>query len=265
MRVRVLFFGILKELVGCNADELDLPEGSSINDLLAHYQSRVPAMKASLPSLALAVNQQYASPGTLLRPGDEVALLPPVSGGGPGPDGQPPGHASDVCADAATLSGRYAAIVRDPIDLPGVLSKLKRGDDGAALVFEGVVRNQTRGRQTLYLDYEAYEEMALQQMEGLAAEALQRFPIRDVALVHRLGRLEIGETSVLIAVVSAHRASAFDACRWLIDTLKRTVPIWKKEHFVDGSVWADGEPFPAEIPRANSSGEGSPGKSPASK
>jgi MoaE-MoaD fusion protein len=144
-------------------------------------------------------------------------------------------------------------IVRAPIDLTGTLAGLKRGEDGAALVFEGVVRNQTRGRKTLYLDYEAYEEMALQQMESLGAQALELFKIRDVALVHRLGRLEIGETSVLVAVASAHRAAAFEACRWLIDTLKRTVPIWKKEHFEDGAVWADGEPFPAEIPRASSS------------
>jgi molybdopterin synthase catalytic subunit len=103
--------------------------------------------------------------------------------------------------------------------------------------------------------------MALKQMEELAAQALGQFKVRDVALVHRLGRLEIGETSVLIAVASAHRGAAFDACRWLIDTLKRTVPIWKKEHFVDGAVWADGEPFPAEIPRV----QGSPSGQPASK
>src|ERR1035438_1447904 len=130
------------------------------------------------------------------------------------------------------------------------------GDGGILVatgkIFEGVVRNQTRGRKTVYLDYEAYEEMALEQMEALAIQAVQQFQIRDVAIVHRLGRIEIGETSVLIAVASAHRAAAFDACRWLIDTLKRTVPIWKKEYFGDGAVWADGEPFPPEIPRANS-------------
>jgi len=147
---------------------------------------------------------------------------------------------------------RYACIVRESIDTKGVVDGLKRGEDGASVVFEGVVRNQTRGRNTLCLDYEAYEEMALQQLDSLAAQALQQFQIRDVAMVHRLGRLQIGETSVLIAVASAHRGPAFDACRWLIDTLKRTVPIWKKEHFEDGAVWADGEPFPAEIPRANS-------------
>jgi molybdopterin synthase catalytic subunit len=128
-----------------------------------------------------------------------------------------------------------------------------------------VVRNHTRGRKTLYLDYEAYEEMALREMENLAEKALQQYQIRDLALVHRLGRLEIGETSVLIVVASAHRAAAFDACRWLIDTLKRTVPIWKKEYFEDGAVWADGEPFPAEISSPNSQRQGSPARADASK
>jgi molybdopterin synthase catalytic subunit len=146
--------------------------------------------------------------------------------------------------------------VRDAIDSAGVLARIKQGEDGAAVVFEGVVRNQTRGRKTLYLDYEAYEEMALAQMEELAEQALRDFQVREVALVHRLGRMEIGETSVLIVVASAHRAAAFEACRWLIDTLKRTVPIWKKEYFEDGAVWAEGEPFPAEIPRALGSPSG---------
>lgn len=127
------------------------------------------------------------------------------------------------------------------------LEEIKSGTDGAVCVFDGIVRNNTRGRQTLFLDYEAYEDMALSQMHSLAAKALMKFPIRDVALLHRLGRLEVGETSVLIAVASAHRGAAFDACRWLIDTLKKTVPIWKKEHFADGAVWAAGEPFPDEL------------------
>ena len=236
MRVRVLFFGILKELAGKASDEIELREGASMRDLLAHYEAQIPRLKEALPSLALAVNQQYASPDTKLKSDDEIALLPPVSGG---------------TEERVRLS--YAQIVREPIDTQSTLSKLKRGEDGAALVFEGVVRNQTRGRKTLYLDYEAYEAMALQEMESLAGQALKQFQIRDVALVHRLGRLEIGETSVLIAVASAHRAASFEACRWLIDTLKRTVPIWKKEYFADGAVWADGEPFPTEIPRANSS------------
>jgi molybdopterin synthase catalytic subunit len=236
MRVQVLFFGVLKEIVGKPAEVIDLPEGASLRDVLARYELQIPRLKESLPSLALAVNQQYSGPDTKLNEGDEVALLPPVSGGATEPGGR----------------RRYALIVREAIDTQRALRGLKRGEDGAALVFEGIVRNQTRGRKTLYLDYEAYEEMALEQMESLAAEAVRQFQIRDVAILHRLGRLEIGETSVLIVVASAHRAAAFDACRWLIDTLKRTVPIWKKEYFEDGAVWADGEPFPAEIPRANS-------------
>ena len=226
MRVRVLFFGVLKDLAGKSSDRIELRDGAKVADALAHYRSEIPQIKESLASLAVAVNQQYAGPETVLKADDEVALLPPVSGG----------------------SGR-ASIVHEPIDTEGVLQRIKRGEDGAAVVFEGVVRNETRGRKTLYLDYEAYEQMALDQMEGLAEQALMQFEVREVALVHRLGRLEISETSVLIAVASAHRAAAFDACRWLIDTLKRTVPIWKKEYFEDGVVWAAGEPFPPEIPR----------------
>jgi molybdopterin synthase catalytic subunit len=128
-----------------------------------------------------------------------------------------------------------------------VMEKMKAGEDGAVCVFDGIVRNHTRGRQTLYLDYEAYREMALGQMQGLATEAIARFGVRDVAMLHRLGRLEVGETSVLIVVASAHRGQAFDACRWLIDQLKKQVPIWKKETFLDGAVWAQGEPFPADV------------------
>ena len=235
MRVQVLFFGILKDIVGRALDAIELPDGASVRDVLARYESQFPKLKESLPSLAVAVNQQYAGSDTKLRADDEVALLPPVSGGATGLGRE-----------------RHSSIVREIIDRQRVVAGLKRAEDGAVLIFEGVVRNQTRGRKTVYLDYEAYEEMALQQMESLAAQALGQFQIRDLAIVHRLGRLEIGEASVLIAVASSHRAAAFDACRWVIDTLKRTVPIWKKEHFEDGAVWADGEPFPAEIPRANS-------------
>jgi len=128
-----------------------------------------------------------------------------------------------------------------------IVAEIKAGPDGAVCVFDGMVRDNSRGRKTLYLDYEAYREMALEEMRGLAGEAVTKFGVRDVALVHRLGRLQVGETSVLVVVASAHRGAAFDACRWLIDTLKKTVPIWKKEQFVDGAVWADGEPFPGGI------------------
>src|SRR5258708_40281834 len=185
MRVRVLFFGMLKDPVGKSSDALDLPDGGMVRDVLSHYASEVPQMREAMTSLAVAVNQEYAGPETVLKADDEVALLPPVSGG----------------------SGRAAAIVRDPIDTRSVLERMKRAEDGAAVVFEGVVRNQTRGRRTLYLDYEAYEEMALGQMEGLAAHALKQFQGREVALVHRLGGLEIGQTSVLIAGALQHPAA----------------------------------------------------------
>jgi molybdopterin synthase catalytic subunit len=138
-------------------------------------------------------------------------------------------------------------IVDGPIAADEIVTGMKAGGDGAVCVFDGIVRDNTRGRRTLYLDYESYREMALEQMTRLAAQAIEAYGVRDVALVHRLGRLIVGETSVLIVVASAHRAAAFDACRWLIDTLKKTVPIWKKETFVDGAVWADGEPFPDEL------------------
>jgi molybdopterin synthase catalytic subunit len=235
MQVRVLFFGILREFAGKASVSVDLPAGASVRDVIARYESEIPQLQQYLSSIALAVNQQYASPETRLHPNDEVALLPPVSGG----------------ADTPAIARQYASITRETIKTQEVMDTLKRGEDGAALAFEGIVRNQTRGRKTLYLDYEAYEPMALQEMEALAREALAKFQVRDVAMVHRLGRLAIGETSVLIAVASAHRAAAFEACRWLIDTLKRKVPIWKKEYFEDGAVWADGDPLPPEIPRAS--------------
>jgi molybdopterin synthase catalytic subunit len=157
-------------------------------------------------------------------------------------------------------------IVDEVIAAAEIVAELKAGADGAVCVFDGIVRDNTRGRGTLYLDYEAYREMALSQMQALALEALTKFGVRDVALVHRLGRLVVGETSVLVVVASAHRGAAFEACRWLIDTLKRTVPIWKKEQFVDGAIWANGEPFPegiavarkAEVSERSADGEPSP-------
>jgi molybdopterin synthase catalytic subunit len=144
----------------------------------------------------------------------------------------------------------HAVLTRQAIDGTAIAAAIGHADDGAVVVFDGRVRNQTRGRRTLHLDYTAYEPMALQQMEELAVQAKTTFAVREVWLVHRLGRLKIGDTSVYIAVASAHRAAAFEACRWVIDTLKKTVPIWKKEFFVDGAVWADGEPFPPEVPVA---------------
>jgi MoaE-MoaD fusion protein len=236
MRIRVLLFGQLKDIVGKSEDQLELQPGTRVSALLEQYGERFPGMKPLAGSIACAVNQEYAAGSTELREGDEVGLLPPVSGGS-GAKGE----------QARELRAVHCAIVRVPIDIREIKEDLEDPSDGAAILFEGVVRNNTRGRRTLYLDYEAYEQMALNEMEKLAQAALERYKVRDVSIVHRLGRLEIGETSVLIGVASPHRAAAFDACRWLIDSLKKTVPIWKKEYFEDGAVWADGEPFPEEI------------------
>jgi len=232
MRVRVLFFGALKDMFQRSEDTLDLLSGATVSDLLNHYRELVPEKAKFFYSLALAVNQRYAVPGDRLREGDEVALLPPVSGG---------------AETLATKESYQCEIVRERIRTEEIVERMKHGEDGAVVVFEGIVRNHTRNRRTLFLDYEAYEPMAIKQMNSLAEKVLANYKVRDIAIVHRLGRLEIGETSILIVVVSAHRAAAFDACRFAIDTLKRTVPIWKKEHFTDGVVWADGEPFPEEF------------------
>jgi molybdopterin synthase catalytic subunit len=235
MRVKVLLFGQLKDIVGRQEEFLELQPGARLNTVMSHYAEQYPRFKGLTSSIACSINQEYAQSSAVLREGDEIGLLPPVSGGKSG---------------VKELRSPHCAIVREEIDVRKIKEGLEDPSDGAAVLFEGVVRDNTRGRRTLYLDYEAYESMALNEMEKLAQAALERFQVRDVAIVHRLGRLQIGETSVLIGVASAHRGAAFEACRWLIDTLKKTVPIWKKEYFEDGAVWADGEPFPEEIIRA---------------
>ena len=241
--MRILFFGALRDLAGRASETIDLPSGATVADVLRHYERAIALPKAVLTSLATSVNQQYALASAKLNENDEVALLPPVSGGS---ESSPKPVQS------------YAAMVRQPVNTSKIINEIKAPEDGAVVVFEGIVRNHSRGRRTLYLEYQAYEGMALKQMNALAEQAREDFAIREVALIHRLGRIEIGETSVLIVVAAAHRAAAFDACRWLIDTLKRTVPIWKKEYFADGAVWAGGEPFPADI--AHGSGTPAPGR-----
>ncbi len=224
VRVRLLSFGPWRNRLPEGGAWRDVPEGGDVADLLEALRQEGRFEAEALRSAAVAVNQEYAQRSQLLADGDEVAILPPVSGGAP-----------------------TVAITRVEIATERVLAEIKDGGDGAVCVFDGIVRNNTRGRETLHLDYEAYEDMALKQMHGLREEAMRRFGVREVAVVHRLGRLHVGETSVLIAVASAHRGAAFDACRWVIDSLKKTVPIWKHEQFVDGAVWSDGEPFPESI------------------
>jgi molybdopterin synthase catalytic subunit/molybdopterin converting factor small subunit len=226
IHVRILCFGILKDWLAAPEGPVELPDGATVASLLERLSASQIGLQreAWVQGIAVSVNAEYATRAQVLHEGDEVGLLPPVSGG----------------AD-------FVGLTKEPIPSEEMIAAVKQGEDGAVVVFDGIVRDNTRGRSTLHLDYEAYEEMAAKQMEDLAAEARRRFGVRQVTLIHRLGRLMVGETSVLIVVASAHRAQAFDACRWLIDTLKKTVPIWKKETFADGAVWAAGEPFPAGL------------------
>ncbi|MFP5267622.1 MAG: molybdenum cofactor biosynthesis protein [Acidobacteriota bacterium] len=234
MRIRLLAFGPLGSLFPSGGAWREVALGASVDDVLAALCSEGLLDGAALGGVAVAVNQEYSRRSRELKDGDEVAILPPVSGG---------------WDDSAEAAGKHPplALVRGPIDGASIERVLKTGADGALCVFDGIVRDNSRGRRTLYLEYDAYEEMALGQIHLLRAEAIERFGAREAAIVHRLGRVEVGETSVFIAVASAHRAAAFDACRWIIDTLKKTVPIWKREHFADGAVWADGEPFPDDL------------------
>lgn len=242
MRVQVVPFGVLKDWLGVSAKFVEVPEGATVAALLDQLRHDAPADGARelLGSIAVSVNAEYARGSYILRDGDEVGLLPPVSGGSQA-------RTADGMDRTRWDANVAVTLTRNPIDAGRIVAEAKSGEDGAVVVFDGIVRNHTRGRRTLYLDYEAYEEMALRQMRELAATVGERFAIRHVAMAHRLGRLAIGETSVLIVVASAHRPAAFEACRWLIDSLKQTVPIWKKETFADGAVWAPGEPFPSEI------------------
>ncbi len=220
MKVNVLFFGVTHDLTGMAQEHVDLPAGESLAGLRRRYETRFPNLLSVSGSLLLAVNQEIAKGSTLLREGDEVAFMPPVSGG---------------------VNGDVYRITRDPICTAELAGQLRAPQDGAVVVFEGIVRNHSRGRATLYLEYEGYEPMAIRKMEELGQEARQRFAMDSIAIIHRLGRLEIGETSVAIAVTAEHRRAAFEACQFAIDRLKQIVPIWKKEYFADGAVWAEGE------------------------
>ncbi len=254
MQVRVIPFGVLKDWLGAAPAAVELREGASVAELLARLSADIP--ESALRGIAVSVNADYAQATHVLREGDEVGLLPPVSGGASRPAS--PVRTAGVLDEA--VGQPTVALTRERIDAEKLIAESKRSEDGAVVVFDGIVRNHSRGRVTLYLEYEAYEVMALRQMRQLAEEARERFAVRHATVVHRLGRLEIGETSVLIVVASEHRAAAFEACRWLIDTLKQTVPIWKKETFTDGAVWSPGEPFPAEIALATDDGDSEAGQ-----
>ena len=242
MQVRVLYLGMLRDIASRGHEVVTLAEGARLSDLYSQLEQRFPELAGFRNSIALALNQEYSNAAAELHDNDEVALIPPVSGGSTDED--------STDEHPLPLISEHARLVNQAIKTAPILAATRHPEDGAVAIFDGIVRNNSRGRRTLYLDYSAYEPMALRQMEQLARQALANYAIHDVRLVHRLGRLQIGESSVYIAVASAHRTAAFDACRWLIDTLKKTVPIWKKEYFEDGAVWADGEPFPPEVPLA---------------
>lgn len=232
MRVQVLFFGIVKDIAGRSDDSLELAGESTVERLFEHYAALYPKLREMRKSLVLARNQQFCSGWhELLEDGDEVAFLPPVSGGA-----SPFSH---VIEDRET--GGFFALTREPIDTRSIAARLPRAEDGAVVCFEGVVRNNTKGRATEFLDYEGYESMAIRVMATIGRELAAGNGIGRIAMVHRLGRLQVGESSVAVVVTAPHRKAAFEAALEGINRLKRLVPIWKKEHFADGEVWVEGE------------------------
>jgi MoaE-MoaD fusion protein len=230
VRLKILFFGMLKDAVGRASDEIELAEGASLDTVFEHYASQFPKLAGFASSVVLARNQSFAPRNTPVAEGDEIAFLPPVSGGS--------GPWSHVIEDA---EGHFFALTREPIDGGVIARQLLRGEDGAFVNFEGTVRNNTKGRATKFLDYECYEAMAIRVMAELGRDIAKNHSIGRVGIVHRLGKMEIGETSVAVVVTSPHRKPAFDAALEGINRLKKTVPIWKKEHFADGEVWVEGE------------------------
>ncbi len=216
MRVTVRLFGAVREAAGVKELALSLPDGARVRDLRALLARDHPIVGRLGDRLLVSVNLEKASPDAALADGDEVALLPPVAGG----------------------AGRCALVDR-PLDVSAVLASVRGPDVGGIVIFLGTVRDHARGREIRHLEYEAYPEMAERELERIADEAAQRWPGARVAVAHRVGHLEIGDLAVVIAAAAPHRAEAFAACRYTIDTLKERVPIWKKEIATDGEYWVD--------------------------
>ncbi len=230
-RMKILFFASLRELAGSDSLDWDLDQTATVEMVWNQLIEKFPRLREFKAPVLFAINQEYARAGSEVRNEDELAIFPPVSGGAPSQeDGYIPDRQGDIFA-----------IVHAPIRAEELAQQLVRPEDGAIVVFEGIVRNQSQGRGTLFLEYEGYEPMALLKLREIGSLLHERWEIGKVGMVHRLGRLEIGEASVVIVVAAPHRAAAFDACRCAIDTLKLIVPIWKKEHFEDGSVWVEGK------------------------
>jgi molybdopterin synthase catalytic subunit len=230
----VLFFGAARDAVGEGEVGLVLQGTPTAASAFAAVLERFPNLKRFGRSLLFAVNQEYARSEREIHDGDELAVFPPVSGGSQaGPD-----NAEEA---AARTTDDFFELTTDPIDVGSVARRVILPECGATVTLDGYAREWTHGRRTLHLVYETYAPMAQRELERLGREARERFEIAHIGIVHRTGRLEIGETSVVIAVSAAHRRAAFEACEWAIKELKRTVPIWKKEFFEDGEVWVEGE------------------------
>jgi len=210
--IRVLFFGAARDVVDANPLDLSLEAPATVGSAFQSLVERFSQLERFGRSLLFAVNQEYATRDTLLKENDELAVFPPVSGG----------------------SHDFFELTTEPIDVGMVARRVVLPECGATVTLDGYAREWTKGKRTLYLVYEAYDGMALTEMQRLGVEAHQKFDIAHLGIVHRTGRLEIGETSVVIAASAPHRQAAFQACEWAIKELKRTVPIWKKEVFENG-------------------------------
>jgi molybdopterin synthase catalytic subunit len=219
---------MLRDLLGRPSEESDFPPGADLRAVFDRYAERYPQIRQLAPSIVVARNLEFADLSTPVADGDEIAFLPPVSGGA--------GGRLEIVEN-----GHYFALTRSVIDTRALVARVQTGGDGALVTFEGVVRNNTKGRPTLCLDYEGYESMALKLLARIGGEIAASRQITHIAMVHRLGRMLIGEASVVVVVTAPHRRPAFEAALEGIDRLKKLVPIWKKEHFVDGEVWVEGE------------------------
>lgn len=230
MQVDLLFFASLADVVGARRLRLELPVGATVAAALDELEGAHPKIASYRRVLLTAVNEEYVKPHHALVEGDCLAIFPPVSGGS--------------VSGEILVTGRpneHYEITWDAIDTASLARKLQDASDGAICIFEGIVRDNSGGRKTEFLVYEAYETMALRQLEEIGRMVREVWEIGAVGIVHRLGRLEIGEASVAVVITSPHRRAAFDACHYAIDRLKKTAPIWKKEHFSDGEVWVEGE------------------------
>ena len=234
MRVKVLFFGMLKDIVGSAEDQLTVADGAQLRSIFDHYAGRFPRLGQLSSSIVLARNHEFSDGSACVTDGDEVAFLPPVSGGSAAADAT---YSHEIQDEA----GHFFALTRKPIDTRALIVRILAGEDGAVVNFEGVVRNNSKGRKTLFLEYECYEPMAIKTLAAIGREIAACYAIGRIAMVHRMGRMEIGEASVAVIVTAPHRKPAFEAALEGINRLKRLVPIWKKEHFVDGEVWVEGE------------------------